>query len=590
MKHVSLMKSNDLFRSIKTPNDIHRLKTEELKLLAKEVRQEIINIVSKSEGHLGASLGTVELTVALYSRFDLKKDRVVWDVGHQAYAHKILSGRRDKFHTNRKWEGISGFPVIEESEYDAFGTGHSSTSISACTGIAYAFRLQKKDNYSIAIIGDSAIANGVAFEGLNHAGALDINLIIVLNDNNIGIDPSVGALKNHFKKISKGLDDDENIFENLGFTYHFIADGHSIEDLTSIFDKVKKEKGKHLIHISTIKGKGIKEAERDQIKWHYPGKFDSLLSKLIETKENAFTKYQDVFGYSMLEISDTNDKIVGITPAMPTGSSLSYMIKKYPDKALDVGISESHALIFAGGLATQGFVPYVSIYSTFLQRAYDQLVHDIAIQNLPVVICVDRSGLVGHDGATHQGVLDISFCRAIPNLTIVNPQNEVELRNSLFSAQKIKSPLLIRYPRGYGKMLDWKKEFEEIKFENKAFALAKSDKCIVTTGAWSSEIKSVADKLGLDFHVLFCLKPIDKKTIEDIAKYEKVMFLEECYEIGGIGEYLAKQLLEIGFRGKYKHIGIPDSFVPHGKVEQQREFCKIDIKSIEISAISFFNV
>ena len=422
---------------IDSPQDLRQLKTSELPQLAQELREFIIAIVASKEGHLGASLGVVELTIALHYIFDTPNDKLIWDVGHQAYGHKILTGRKEIFDTNRQLGGISGFPKMSESEYDAFGTGHSSTSISAILGMAIASQLKReKDKQHIAVIGDASIASGMAFEGLNHMGVTDANVLVILNDNAIGIDPSVGALKKYLTNVKKGTAKEENIFECLNFDYSGPIDGHDIHALLSELERLKTVSGPKLLHVITTKGKGLKQAEENQVTYHAPGKFNKETGDLVKkSTENLSEKYQDVFGHTIVELAKKNDKIVGITPAMPTGSSLKFMMEEIPERAFDVGIAEQHAVTMAAGMSAEGLMPFCNIYSTFLQRAYDQVIHDVALQNLPVIFCLDRAGLVGQDGATHHGVYDIAYLRCIPNLIIFSPMNEIELRNIMYTAQ-----------------------------------------------------------------------------------------------------------------------------------------------------------
>src|SRR5690606_37463411 len=444
---------------------LRKLPEEKLPELAKELRTVIINTVASKEGHLGASLGVVELTIALHYVFNTPEDLLVWDVGHQAYGHKILTGRKHLFETNRQFKGLSGFPKREESIYDTFGVGHSSTSISAALGMALASQLKGETNrHHIAVIGDASIASGMAFEGLNHAGVTQANLLVILNDNAIGIDPSVGALKQYLTSVKTGLHKKNNIFEALLFNYTGPIDGHDLPALIRELKRLKTVKGPKFLHLITTKGKGLKQAEENQVVYHAPGKFNSktgIITKQTPKKEPP--KYQDVFGLTLLDLAKVNPRIIGITPAMPTGSSLKYMMEEIPERAFDVGIAEQHAVTLAAGMATQGFIPYCTIYSTFLQRAYDQVIHDVALQNLPVIFCVDRAGLVGEDGATHHGVFDIAYLRCIPNLIIFAPRNEVEFRNILFTVQEeLKHPIAIRYPRGKGTLINWKNPYNKI--------------------------------------------------------------------------------------------------------------------------------
>ncbi|RZJ27936.1 MAG: 1-deoxy-D-xylulose-5-phosphate synthase, partial [Flavobacterium sp.] len=451
-----------LLSNISSPADLRRLDVGELPQVARELRDFIIDIVSRSEGHLGASLGVVELTIALHYVFDTPEDLLVWDVGHQAYGHKILTGRRENFHTNRQLNGISGFPKRSESEYDTFGVGHSSTSISAALGMAIASKLKGENRQHIAVIGDASIASGIAFEGLNHAGVTDANLLVVLNDNAIGIDPSVGALKNYLTSIKNGKNpNDKNIFQSLNFDYSGPIDGHDLPAIINELQRLKTVAGPKFLHVITTKGKGIQLAEENQVKYHAPGKFDKLTGEILSKSEGHLPpKFQDVFGLTILDLARKNDKIIGITPAMPTGSSLKFMMDEMPDRAFDVGIAEQHAVTLSAGMATRGMIVFCNIYSTFLQRAYDQVIHDVALQNLPVIFCLDRAGLVGEDGATHHGVFDLAYLRCIPNMIIYAPLNELELRNILYTAQLgLEHPIAIRYPRGRGVIVDWEKPY-----------------------------------------------------------------------------------------------------------------------------------
>ena len=476
--------NNQLLNHINYPEDLKKLSENQLPQLAKELRDFIIDIVATKEGHLGASLGVVELTIALHYVFDTPNDLLIWDVGHQAYGHKILTGRKKEFHTNRQFGGISGFPNRNESVYDAFGVGHSSTSISAVLGMAMASKLKGDfDKHHIAVIGDASIASGMAFEGLNHAGVSDTNLLVVLNDNEMGIDPNVGALKNYLTSVKKGQNlHQQNLFEALNFSYSGPIDGHNLPLLIAELNRLKNIKGPKFLHVITTKGKGLESAEKDQITFHAPGKFNKITGEVhLKSEENLPPKYQDVFGLTLVELAQQNDKIIGITPAMPTGSSLKYMIEQFPNRAFDVGIAEQHAVTLAAGFATQGFIPYCAIYSTFLQRAYDQIIHDVAIQNLPVIFCLDRAGLVGEDGATHHGIFDLAFLRIIPNLIIFAPINEIALRNMLYTVQLgIEHPIAIRYPRGRGVVKDWKLPFEKIAF-GKGNCIVEGDEIAVLT-------------------------------------------------------------------------------------------------------------
>ncbi|NND61667.1 MAG: 1-deoxy-D-xylulose-5-phosphate synthase, partial [Flavobacteriaceae bacterium] len=522
-----------LLENINDPKDFRGFSEEQLLQLSQELRDFIINIVAAKEGHLGASLGVIELTIALHYVFNTPEDILVWDVGHQAYGHKILTGRREKFDTNRRFGGISGFPKISESPYDAFGTGHSSTAISATLGMAIASQLTNAAKQHIAVVGDASIASGMAFEALNHAGVTNTNLLVILNDNAIGIDPSVGALKEYLTKVTlDNAPDTDNIFEALNFNYSGPVDGHDLPLLISELKRLKEVKGPKLLHVITKKGKGLKQAEEDQVKYHAPGKFNAETGDLLPKSDQIQPpKFQDVFGETIVELARENEKIIGITPAMPTGSSLKYMMEEFPERAFDVGIAEQHAVTFAAGLATQGLTVYCNIYSTFLQRAYDQVIHDVCLQNLPVIFCLDRAGLVGEDGATHHGAFDLAYLRCVPNLTIMAPRNEIELRNMLYTAQlDLKHPIAIRYPRGRGKLLQWKTHFSEIEL-GKGVALKKGTTvAFLSVGTVASDISEVIENLKsedqekIGHYDMRFIKPLDKELLDSIfQKYSNII-------------------------------------------------------------------
>mgnify|MGYP000601452023 CR=1 FL=1 len=573
---------------INNPADLKQLSEKDLEVLAAEIRHFIINIVSVKAGHLGANLGVVELTIAIHRIFDCAVNPLIWDVGHQAYTHKILTGRRDQFSTNRQLGGISGFPKREESLYDHFGVGHSSTSISAILGMAIASKLKKEDSKQhIAVIGDASIASGMAFEGLNHAGVTKANLLIILNDNAIGIDPSIGALKNYFTNVKKGKKQQDNIFEALDFKYFGPIDGHDLPLLLKTLEELKSIKGPKLLHIITTKGKGLKQAEENQVTYHAPGKFDALTGELVprDTKD-VFTKFQDVFGLTLLELAKLNPKIVGITPAMPTGSSLKYMMDVLPDRAFDVGIAEQHAVTFAAGLATQGFIPYCTIYSTFLQRAYDQIIHDVALQNLPVIFCVDRAGLVGEDGATHHGAFDISYLSCIPNLIIFSPRNEIELRNMLYTAQlNLKQPLAIRYPRGKGEIIDWKQPFSNIEI-GKGIELKKGASLAVLSIGFISEnvstaIKNVKNNTTIGHYDMRFIKPLDEDLLHQVFKnYKTIITIEDGTIKGGFGSAVLEFAAHNNYKNSIKCLGIPDEFVEQGTIDELQKLTSLDAYNI----------
>jgi 1-deoxy-D-xylulose-5-phosphate synthase len=578
-----------LLENISNPKDLRKLNPSQLPQLAKELREFIIDVISTKEGHLGASLGVVELTIAIHYLFDTPNDLLVWDVGHQAYGHKILTGRKALFHTNRQFGGISGFPSRKESEFDAFGVGHSSTSISAALGMAIASNLKgETEKQHIAIIGDASIASGMAFEALNHAGVSKANLLIILNDNAIGIDPSVGALKEYLTKVKtdRKLAAQNNIIKALNFNYSGPIDGHNLPKVLAELERLKSVKGPKFLHVITTKGKGLQKAEEDQVTYHAPGKFDKISGERIQKAASLYTKYQDVFGKTIVELAKKNDKIIGITPAMLTGSSLKFMFEKFPKRTFDVGIAEQHAVTLAAGMATQGFIPFCNIYSTFLQRAYDQVIHDVALQNLPVVFCLDRAGLVGEDGATHHGVFDLTYLRAIPNLIVFAPRNEIELRNILYTAQLgLKNPIAIRYPRGAGSIIDWQKPFEKIAI-GKGVQLKKgTKKAILSVGTIA---KNVTDAIELadnslkiaHFDMRF-VKPLDERLLHQVFKNYKTIFtVEEGTIKGGFGAAILEFASKNGYQNKMKILGIPDNFIEHGSVSELQYQIGLDAKSL----------
>ena len=576
---------NRILNHINSPKDLRKLSANELTQVAKELREFIINIVATKEGHLGASLGVVELTVALHYVFDTPKDQLIWDVGHQAYGHKILTGRRDQFDTNRQFGGISGFPKREESVYDTFGVGHSSTSISAALGMAIASKLKGKDNHHIAVIGDASIASGMAFEGLNHAGVTNANLLIILNDNAIGIDPSVGALKQYLTNVKRGgANRQDNIFEALKFNYSGPIDGHDLNLLLLELTRLKNIKGPKLLHVITTKGKGLKKAEEDQVKYHAPGKFNAATGELIKKKPSEFSKYQDVFGETIVELAKQNDKIIGITPAMPTGSSLKYMMDEFPDRAFDVGIAEQHAVTLAAGMATQGMIPFCNIYSTFLQRAYDQVIHDVALQKLPVIFCLDRAGLVGEDGATHHGVFDLAYLNCIPNLIIFAPRTEVELRNIMYTAQLgLKQPIAIRYPRGYGKMAHWKKPFKALTIGKGEQLKKGKDIAIISLGTIAYNVSKAIENLHVSHYDIKFLKPIDSELLHQAFQLHSVVVtIEDATIKGGLGSTISAFAAKHSYKNQVEIIGIPDQFIEHGTVKELQQSIGLDSDSIKI--------
>ena len=576
---------NALLDAIKFPSDLRKLTTDQLPKLAKELRAFIIDIVATKQGHLGASLGVVELTIALHYLFDTPNDLLVWDVGHQAYGHKILTGRKDIFETNRQLHGISGFPKISESNYDTFGVGHSSTSISAALGMAIASSLKgETEKHHIAVIGDASIASGMAFEALNHAGVSDANLLIILNDNAIGIDPSVGALKEYLTKVKtdKSLARN-NIIRALNFEYSGPIDGHDLPKVLSELERLKSVKGPKFLHVITTKGKGLQQAEEDQVTYHAPGKFDKISGERIKKEASLYTKYQDVFGKTILELAKQNDNIVGITPAMLTGSSLKFMFQEFPKRTFDVGIAEQHAVTLAAGMATQGLIPFCNIYSTFLQRAYDQIIHDVALQNLPVIFCLDRAGLVGEDGATHHGVFDIAYMRAIPNMIVFAPRNEVELRNILYTSQLgLHQPIAIRYPRGRGFSIDWKKPFEAIELGTGVCLQKGTNSAILSLGTIGNNVTKALEELpNIAHYDMRFAKPLDEKLLHTIcANFNHIITIEDGVKKGGFGSAILEFIAEHHYKNSIKILGIQDDFIEHGTIEELQKMNGIDSGSI----------
>jgi 1-deoxy-D-xylulose-5-phosphate synthase len=630
-----LISPGPLLSEINSPEDLRKLDITQLTQVCNELRQFIIDNVSVYGGHFGASLGVVELTVALHYAFNTPDDQLVWDVGHQAYGHKILTGRKDSFRTNRTYGGISGFPKRSESEYDSFGVGHSSTSISAALGMAVGSSLEgNKTRQHIAVIGDGAMTAGLAFEGMNHAGATDSNLLIVLNDNCMAIDPNVGALKeyltdittsitynkvkdevwnmlgkmSHFGKsaqeiVSKvetalkgALMRQSNLFESLGLRYFGPIDGNDVNHLTAVLEDLKKIPGPKLLHCLTVKGKGYSLAEKDQTKWHAPGKFDKITG---EIKKKTYTtpqppKYQDVFGHSIVELAEKNDKIVGITPAMPSGSSLNIMMKQMPDRAFDVGIAEQHAVTFSAGLATRGNVVFCNIYSTFMQRAYDQVIHDVCIQGLPVIFCLDRAGFAGADGATHHGAYDISYMRCIPNMIVGAPMNEQELRNMMYTAQsdeiqKGTHAFTIRYPRGEGVMPEWRTPFELIPIGKGRKLTNGDDIAILSLGHVGNNVTVAINTMAKEgFNIghydMRFAKPLDAALLHEVfQKYDKVITIEDGCLQGGMGTAILEFMTDHGYTAKVKRLGIPDRFVEHGEPHELQKECGFDVDGIIVA-------
>jgi 1-deoxy-D-xylulose-5-phosphate synthase len=623
-------REENLLSKINSPEDLRKLKPNDLPQVSSELRQFIIDVVCNNPGHFGASLGVVELTVALHYVFNTPYDKIIWDVGHQAYGHKILTGRRDIFSTNRKYKGISGFPKMAESEYDAFGTGHSSTSISAALGMAIAASAKGETRHVVAVIGDGAMTAGEAFEGLNNAGIGKSDILVILNDNNMAIDANVGALKeylldittsktyNRFKdRIWKILGifgrlgpnartlaaqleagakstilDRSNLFEGLNFRYFGPIDGHDVLHLTRVLEDLKRIPGPKLLHCLTVKGKGFKQAEEDQTAFHAPGKFDKETGEIINTSvADSPPTYQEVFGRTILELAEQNKKIAGITPAMPTGSSLNIMMKEMPERTFDVGIAEQHAVTFSAGLASQGMVPYCNIYSSFIQRAYDQIIHDVALQNLHVVFCIDRGGLVGADGATHHGFFDIGFMRSIPNMVVTAPMDEIELRNLMYTAQleKNKFPISIRYPRGKGIHTNWKKPFLELEIGKARLISDGDDLAILSIGHPGNTVASVARKLkaediSIAHYDMRFVAPLDTDVLHSVfKKFKHIITVEDGVLKGGFGSAVIEFMSDNNYNSEVRRLGIPDYFVEQGTQEELYRECGYDAEGIELA-------
>jgi 1-deoxy-D-xylulose-5-phosphate synthase len=625
------IKAGQYLEPIKLPADLRKVNEADLVNVCADLRQYIVDTVSVYGGHFGASLGVVELSVALHYAFNTPYDQLVWDVGHQAYGHKILTGRRDQFYTNRVYKGLSGFPKRAESEYDTFGVGHSSTSISAALGMAVASRLKGEfDRQHIAIIGDGAMTAGLAFEGLNHAGVENSNIIVILNDNCMSIDPNVGALKeyltdittsptyNKFKddvwkalnkldKVGKfssdviakvhetlksGLLRQSNMFESLRFRYFGPVDGHDVNHLVKVLNDLKKIPGPKLLHCVTVKGKGYALAEKDQTKWHAPGLFDKVTGEIYKTisEKPQPPKYQDVFGNTLVELAEANKKIVGITPAMPSGSSLNIMMKAMPDRAFDVGIAEQHAVTFSAGLATQGLVPFCNIYSSFMQRAFDQVVHDVALQKLHVVFCMDRAGLAGADGQTHHGMIDVPFMRCIPNMVVSAPMNEEELRNLMYTASLDKNagPFSIRYPRGNGTTPNWKSPLKELEIGKGRMINDGEDVAIIsfgTAGNLASEAvqKLSSEGINIAHYDLRFVKPIDEEMLHEVfTKFNKIITVEDGTIVGGAGSAILEFMAANNYNAQVKMLGMPDKITEHGEQSELYAECGFDAKSIKM--------
>lgn len=620
---------DSLLNNIEYPSDLKKLKVEQLPQVCDELRAFIIDELSHNPGHFASSLGTVEITVALHYVFDIPTDNLVWDVGHQAYGHKILTGRRKTFSTNRKFGGISGFPNPKESNYDSFIAGHASNSISASLGMAVASKLENKDNHTVAIIGDGAMTGGLAFEGLNNASICDNNLLIILNDNHMAIDPAVGGVSDYLLKLTssprynrvreglagyisderKGkltrltnsvkalLGKQQNMFEGLNIRYFGPSDGHNVVELVSLLEDLKRIKGPKLLHLITKKGKGFKPAEEAATEWHAPGKFDVETGekiKVVQTDQPPL--FQDVFGHTLLELARENDKIVGVTPAMPTGCSMTYMMHEMPNRTFDVGIAEGHAVTFSAGLAKAGMMPFCNIYSSFMQRGYDNVIHDVALQNLNMVFCLDRAGLVGADGATHHGAFDIAAFRVVPNLTMASPINESQLRKLMYTAQlPDKGPFMIRYPRGKGVQTDWHCDLEELPI-GKGEKLTDGEKvAVLTVGPIGNtaakaicELKEEGISVAL-YNMIF-IKPLDEDILREIgSKFKRVITVEDGAKNGGFGSAVTEFFSDADIPMIVKRLGLPDKFVEHGTPEELYKLCGLDKDSIKQEIINQYN-
>ncbi len=613
----------NLLYKVNSPAELKQLSLSQLPQYCAELRHYIIEECSKNPGHLASSLGTIELTVAIHYVYDLPQDKLVWDVGHQAYAHKIITGRRDLFPTNRKLGGISGFPRMAESEYDSFGAGHSSTSISAAYGLVKAAELQGKDNHVIAVIGDGAMTGGLAFEGMNNAGdKKNGRLLVIFNDNEMAIDQATGALDgylarmstskfyNKFKRslwrilahvppvlrfcqtvgnaIKQGLLKNSNLFESLNFRYFGQLDGHDVGELVRMLNALKDVDEPKLLHVITTKGKGYSPAEDNQAVWHAPGRFNPETGERIPATSSA-SRYQDVFGTTLLELARTNDKIVGITPAMPSGCSLNIMMREMPNRCFDVGIAEGHAVTFSAGLAADGMHPVCNIYSSFMQRAYDNVIHDVALQNLPVTFCIDRGGLVGEDGATHHGAFDLAYFACVPNMIVAAPMNELELRNMLYTATTTPSPYSIRYPRGCGEGVEWEnQEFEAIPTGKGRILKEGNDIAILTIGTAGNFASKAIEEIETEgqftiaHYDLRFAKPLDEELIKQAGKrFSKIITVEDGILRGGVGEAVSKVLMSDGYKGEVRSLGIDDKFIEHGTPDELYAICGYDKEGIK---------
>lgn len=626
-----------LLAQINSPEDLKKFSKDKLVQVCEELRQFIVDNVSVYGGHFGASLGVVELTVALHYVLNTPTDQLVWDVGHQAYGHKILTGRREKFHTNRIYGGLSGFPKRKESEYDTFGVGHSSTSISAALGMAVASKYKNSPIQHVAVIGDGSMTGGMAFEAMNHAGVSDTNLLIILNDNCMSIDPNVGALKDYLTdittshtynkvkdevwkilgKLSKfgssaqeviskvegaiksAVLQQSNLFESLNLRYFGPVDGHDVHHLVEVLKDLKDIPGPKILHCVTVKGKGYEPAEKgNKTTWHAPGTFDKVTGEIFKKVPSTpqAPKYQDVFGHTLVELAEQDPKIMGITPAMPSGSSLNIMMKAMPDRAFDVGIAEQHAVTFSAGLATQGLVPFCNIYSSFMQRAYDQVIHDVCLQNLPVVFCLDRAGFAGADGPTHHGAYDIAYFRCIPNLVVSAPMNEEELRNLMYTASRYGGPFSIRYPRGNGVMPEWKTEMREIPVGQGRIIREGEEVAILTLGHIGNyAVEACQDlvKEGLNpaHYDMRFVKPLDEELLHEVfSKFKKVITVEDGCLMGGFGSAVLEWMVDHGYQAQVKRLGIPDSIIEHGEQLELHRDCGFDPVGIAATVRSLTEV
>lgn len=626
----------NILKSINGPEDIKKVSKQDLPKLCKEIREYIINVLSENPGHLASSLGTVELAVALHYVYNVPLDSLVWDVGHQAYAHKVITGRKDSFSTIRKFKGISGFPKLSESKYDCFGTGHSSTSISAALGMAIADKLKDgKKNHHIAVIGDGSMTGGMVFEALNHAGATDYNILVVLNDNGISIDKNVGALHEYLTRITTSatynriknkiwnvlggnsstyrkpksafrkslfmlktlFSGKSNFFEALKIRYFGPLNGNDLPTLLKTLEDLKKIEGPKILHIITKKGKGLSSAENNPTTYHAPGTFNPLTGEIpLSCNDIGPAKFQDVFGETLVELADENARIVGVTPAMLSGCSMNKLYKAYPERTFDVGIAEPHAVTLSSGLAANGLIPFCNIYSSFMQRAFDQVIHDIALQKLPVILCLDRAGIVGEDGATHHGVFDLSYFRMIPNMQIFAPLNEIELRNIMYTAQKRNdSPIMIRYPRGKGVISDWKKPFEELEIGKGEVVSQGDEVLILSLGTIGNNVIKAREELskqgiGVGHFNMRFLKPMDYSLLDSgFEKYRNIITIEDGIKIGGFGSSVLEYAAERGYKNNIHVMGIDDIFVEHGNIAELHKFCKIDSQSIVDKVLEILN-